>query len=40
MTDASVRAEVHISGTSFQLGLQTALESMNLDDRNAQVSII
>jgi hypothetical protein len=39
MTDAGARAEIRISDASFQLGSQTALEFMSLDDHNAQVRL-
>jgi hypothetical protein len=37
--DAGARAEIHVPGTAFRLGSQTAFEFMNLDDRNVQVRL-
>src|SRR5258708_18911064 len=36
---AGARAEIHVPGTAFRLGSQTAFEFMNLDDRNVQVRL-
>ncbi len=37
--DAGARAEIHVPGTAFRLGSQTAVEFLNLDDRNTQVRL-